>query len=190
MFDPAGLEDALALLGDVLADRGQVFDVVVIGGGGLQLLGVITRPTRDLDLVAVRHEDTLVSVEAGLPAALGDAVDAVARVLSLDPAWMNGGPSFVLRLGLPDGFLARCQRRQYAALGVSLASRVDQIHLKLYAAADDRPDGKHHRDLQRLAPTEDELRQAAQWARSHDPSPGFATMVEGVFQSFGWRFEP
>lgn len=188
MFDPAGLESALTLLGQLLADRAQPFDVVAIGGGGLQLLGMITRPTKDLDLVALREADTLISVEDGLPAALREAVDDVARVQSLDPTWMNGGPSSVLRLGLPVGFLERSHRRQYGALGLTLASRLDQIHLKLYAAADDGPRGKHHKDLQRLAPTEDELRLAALWTRTQDPSEGFAIMLVGVFASFGWEY--
>lgn len=189
MFDPAGLDAALTLLGQLLADRAQRFDVVAIGGGGLQLLGMITRPTKDLDLVALRESDSLISVEGGLPLALREAVDDVARVQSLDPTWMNGGPSSVLRLGLPVGFLQRGHQRQYGALGLTLASRLDQIHLKLYAAADDGPRGKHHKDLQQLAPTEVELRLAARWTRTQDPSDGFVIMLVGVFASFGWEYQ-
>ena len=68
---------------------------------------------------------------------------------------------------------------------ILLASRFDQIHFKLYAAADDRPRGKHHRDLQRLQPTHEELRLAARWSVTHDPSEGFALMLRGVLASFG-----
>lgn len=53
MFIVAELEDALDLLGQLLSDRGHRFEVVAIGGGGLQLIGVIDRPTKDLDLVAL-----------------------------------------------------------------------------------------------------------------------------------------
>lgn len=147
MFVPGRLDDALMQLGSLLAERGHAFDVVIIGGGGLQLLGLISRPTEDVDLLALRRGSQLVSVEDGLPTALREAVEDVARVSRLDPTWMNGVPSMVLRLGLPAGFLDRAQRRSYHTLGVTLASRLDQIHLKLYAAADDAPGGKHHRDL-------------------------------------------
>jgi hypothetical protein len=179
------LEGALTLLGQLLQDRGQRFAVVAIGGGGLLLIGLIDRPTRDLDLVALRQGDVLVPAGKPLPAALAEAVEDVARVLDLPPTWMNGGPDSLLRFGLPAGFLSRALDRRYGGLEVSLASRLDQIHFKLFAAADDRPGGKHHVDLRRLSPTHEELRIAARWTRTHDPSAGFADMLAGVLKSFG-----
>ena len=44
MLDVGRLEEALKLLGALLSDRGHHFAVVAIGGGGLQLIGVIDRP--------------------------------------------------------------------------------------------------------------------------------------------------
>jgi hypothetical protein len=184
MFDATALEEALQLLGQLLADRNRPFDVVAIGGGGLLLIGLIERPTKDVDLVALRDGATLLPANA-LPPALSEAVEDVARVLELSPSWMNGGPGSLLRFGLPEGFLERVETRVFGALSVSLASRFDQIHFKLYAAADDRPNGKHHVDLQRLRPTHEELRAAARWARTHDPSEGFAIMLRGVLATFG-----
>lgn len=185
MFAVTELEEALELLGQLLSDRGHSFDVVAIGGGGLLLIGVIDRPTKDLDLIALVDEGTLVSIEKSLPRALEEAVADVARVLKLPANWVNGEPASLLRFGLPDGFRDRLERRVYGGLGVWLASRIDQIHLKLYAAADGKPKGKHHVDLERLKPTRDELLAAAQWAKSHDPSDGFAMMVSGVLKAFG-----
>ncbi len=157
---------------------------MAVGGGGLLLIGLIDRPTKDLDLVALRDADMLVPASK-LPQPLAEAVEDVARVLDLAPDWINGGPASLLRFGLPDGFLDRVERRTYGGLEISLASRFDQIHFKLYAAADDRPGGKHHVDLQRLRPTHDELRAAASWTRTHDPSEGFALMLSGVLRAFG-----
>jgi len=53
------MEQALEALGEVLEHRGVSCDVVVIGGGALQLLGLITRPTKDLDVVAFVRDGKL-----------------------------------------------------------------------------------------------------------------------------------
>ena len=65
------------------------------------LIGIVDRPTKDLDLVALRNGDTLVSVEKALPPALAEAVVDVARVLDLPTNWMNGGPASLLHFGYP-----------------------------------------------------------------------------------------
>lgn len=49
----AELDTALSMLGDLLMDRGLSYEVVAIGGGGLLLLGLMIRTTKDLDLVAL-----------------------------------------------------------------------------------------------------------------------------------------
>jgi hypothetical protein len=46
------LREALELIGAYLEDRGESLEVVGIGGSALLLLGMIERPTQDLDLVA------------------------------------------------------------------------------------------------------------------------------------------
>lgn len=163
------LSDALSAVGDLLADRGHHLEVVAIGGGSLLLLGLIERPTKDLDLVGLMLGDRLVK-PVPLPPALDEAASDVARLMKLSPGWLNAGPASMLDLGLPDGFLERTVRRDFGGLVVRLASRFDQICFKLYAAADDSPRGKHFADLRNLAPTADELRQAAAWVITHDTS--------------------
>jgi hypothetical protein len=178
------LEAGLAAVGAVLLDRGLRVEVAIVGGGGLAILGLVRRATKDIDIVGIFHEDALVSAQP-LPAALGEAVAEVARSLDWKADWMNGGPSSLLHLGLPQGFLDRTERRDYGGLAARFASRFDQIHLKLYAAVDDRPGGKHHTDLIALQPSATELRAAAAWARTHDASEGFATMLRQVLATFG-----
>lgn len=69
---------------------------------------------------------------------------------------------------------SRAHLRDYGALQIWLADRVDQIHLKLYAASDHWPDrSRHLRDLEGLSPGPAELRAAARWCQSHDPSEAF-----------------
>jgi hypothetical protein len=184
MFHPDSLEKALQLLGDLLADRDQHFEVVAIGGG-LQLIGVIDRPTKDIDLVALVEDGKLVGAGT-FPAALAEAVADVARSLKLPADWMNGAPASLLDFGLPPGFQDRLEHRKYGrGLELSLASRLDQIHFKLYATTDDAPGGKHHLDLKKLQPSPEELRLAAEWANTHDTSEGFAGLLAEVLRDFG-----
>lgn len=99
--------------------------------------------------------------------------------------WLNPGPADLIDFGLPDGFVERLQPRAYgASLTGQFASRLDQIHFKLYALADQGP-GKHESDLRALAPTRDELRQAASWARRHDPSEGFEQILREALSHLG-----
>jgi hypothetical protein len=69
-------------------------------------------------------------------------------------------------------------------LEVLFASRVDQIHLKLYATVDQGA-GKHLKGLQALAPTERELLDAASWSQTHDPSDGYRSVPPRVLSYFG-----
>jgi hypothetical protein len=87
--------------------------------------------------------------------------------------------------GLPEGFVDRVQTRSFGdSLTVHFASRLDQIHFKLYAVADLRA-GKHEQDLRALHPLPAELIAAARWARTHDPSPGFEGLLQGALRQFG-----
>jgi hypothetical protein len=71
-----------------------------------------------------------------------------------------------------------------AGLTVHFCSRLDQIHLKLYALVDQGL-GKHEADLRALTPSREELVQAARWTRTHDPSPGFREMLERALHYLG-----
>jgi hypothetical protein len=167
------LDDALHTLGELLAHRAAPTGLVLVGGGALVLLGLLERSTRDLDVVARIDTGALAEAEP-LPPALQAAVTEVAVALDLAPDWLNTGPAALLRLGLPEGFAQRAHRRRYGALEIWLADRYDQIHLKLYAAADHWPARSRHLvDLRALRPTAAELRAAADWCRSHDPSVAF-----------------
>ena len=174
----------LSALGEQLAAAGEQYELVVIGGSGLLALGLIERSTRDVDLLALRAGDELDSAKP-LPVALEAARDRVARDFSLPTDWLNSGPTELLELGLPEGFIDRLEHRAYGdSLTVHFASRYDQLHFKLYALVDQGP-GKHEADLRALSPTEEELLAAARWSRSHDPSEGYAQMLRDVLTHLG-----
>jgi hypothetical protein len=77
-FSESSLEQALSALGELLEDRGLTYRLLAVGGGAMLLLGLINRPTDDLDLVAQIDEGGTVSADP-LPAALREAITDVAQ---------------------------------------------------------------------------------------------------------------
>jgi hypothetical protein len=137
-------------------------------------------------LLSTSHE--LVSPDP-LPDFLLTAADQVARDLGLFEGWLNNGPSRgeggLFQMGLPEGFVGRLTEKEYGPhLAVYFIGRVDQIHFKLYAAADQR-DGTHLNDLKALHPTSAELEAAARWAMTHDVSEGFKMVLKELLTQIG-----
>lgn len=182
--DPMRLGVLLAALAEQLDRRAERYELVVVGGSGLLALGVVNRTTRDVDVVALREGESLRKA-APLPSGLVEACDRVARDFGLLEDWLNPGPADLVDFGLPAGFLDRVQTEVFGpALTVHFASRLDQIHFKLYALVDQGL-GKHDQDLRALEPTREELVQAARWTRTHDASPGYREMLVRALQYLG-----
>ncbi len=182
--NPQAADAVLAALGEQLAAVGARYELVVIGGSALLALGLGARSTGDVDLVALVEDGALVPADP-LPPQLLAARDRVSRDFGLAREWLNAGPTSLLALGLPLGFVERLATRRYGdALAVHFASRFDQIHFKLYALVDQGP-GKHEADLRALAPSGAELVAAARWARTHDPSPGFRSGLREALLHLG-----
>lgn len=178
------LDEALSALGELLESTGETAHLVVIGGSGLIAIDAVSRTTRDVDIVALEKHGELVSAEP-LPDAIVAAAAVVARDLGLEKNWLNAGPTGLLTGGLPAGFITRLTGRDYGSvLRVSFASRVDQIFLKLYAAAD-RQEPRDFADLQQLEPTPSELREAARWARTHNMPGPFDDAIAQALAHFG-----
>lgn len=174
----------LDALGEQLTTLDAHYELVVVGGSALIALDLISRPTEDVDVVALLDEHGL-QTATPLPQPLLVARDRVARDLGLPADWLNDGPASLLSLGLPDGFMSRATSSAHGpSLTVWYASRLDQIHLKLYATVDQGP-GRHEADLRALEPTRDELLVAAHWSRSHDPSEGYDGVLTQVLEAFG-----
>jgi Nucleotidyltransferase of unknown function (DUF6036) len=179
VLETESLESALSALGRVLGSRGLSYELVTFGGSSLMLLGLIQRPTRDLDVIALIASGNYVKASS-LPVPLTQAVADVGAIFQLGPDWINAGPADLLDFGLPRGFAERTEVRGYGSLTLRIASRQDQVALKLYAATDQGPQSKHFEDLRALAPTRDELLAGARWAITHDPSGGFRSQLVGA----------
>ena len=181
------ISELLAALGELLGVRGRRHELVLIGGANLLLRGVIARSTRDADVVAARIGDRIAMLPV-LPEDVADAVAAVGEAYGVAPTWLNVGPQSLVELGLPEGFVGRLERMEFPpGLVVWLAGRFDLVCFKLYAAADEWPTrGRHLLDLRALDPAPDDVRAAARWARTHDPSPGFlASQLSPVLADLG-----
>jgi hypothetical protein len=178
------LQVVLTALGEQLAQVGERAHLVVIGGSALIALDVVARATRDVDIVALDVDGSLISADP-LPEALARAAALVARDFKLEPNWLNAGPTSLLDLGLPAGFDTRTVTRDYGiALRVSFAARIDQVSLKLYAAADRRAP-RDFADLRDLEPTESELHAAARWARTHNMPGQFDDALARTLEALG-----
>jgi hypothetical protein len=159
--------------------------LVVCGGSALIALGLVTRTTQDVDVLATLENGQLLCARP-LPEWLLAAAEAVRSELSLPNHWLNDGPADenLFRLGLPVGVAERLVVRDFgAAFRVSFISRYDQIHLKLYAAADQG--GRHFTDLRKLNPSPEELLAAARWTFTQDVSDAFRQVVVEVLQALG-----
>ncbi|MBN2455165.1 MAG: nucleotidyl transferase AbiEii/AbiGii toxin family protein, partial [Sedimentisphaerales bacterium] len=136
------INEALRLLdGRLKMNLSSSFSLVVCGGTALNAMHLIHRTTKDVDIVALMDSNNQLVDPAPLPEELLVAAKEVADTLSLPQDWLNNGPSSgdggLFRLGLPDGFKERLIKNyQGEKLTVYFASRLDQIHFKLYAAVD------------------------------------------------------
>ncbi len=134
-------------------------EAVVIGGSALALLGVMTRQTRDFDILAPK-----------LPPAIAQAAREFARAqrrlgVELIEDWLNNGP---VQLGelLPAGWQQRLQPAfEGRALVLRTLGRGDLLKTKLFALCDR---GTDLPDCIALAPTADELDEAMPWLAEQD----------------------
>jgi hypothetical protein len=179
------LETALRALGELLEARELHYEVVLIGGGNLILRGRVTRPTtKDLDLLGEWTADGIKPMRP-MPEPLRTAVVDVGRTYGLASDWVNLGPESLLDLGLPAGLLGRLERHDYGGIVTWLADRVDMVCFKLYAAVDQGPRSRHLQDLAELRPSRDELLAAARWTVTHDPSPGYRSLLVDRLRQLG-----
>lgn len=156
----------------------------MIGGSALTALGFVKRTTKDVDILAIAVNGDLRPARP-LPESLRIARDRVTRDFDLDENWLNGGPTDLLKWGLPDGFMTRVVTRRYGqALTVHFAGRLDQIHFKLFALVD-QAGGRHEADLRALHPTAEELIAAAHWSMTQDPSPGYRIVLKEALDALG-----
>lgn len=185
--DKKEIEKILSALGEQLdAVNATVPELVVCGGSALNVLGLVSRTTKDVDVVAfVTMNDLHLEKAEPFPKALSEASKKVARDFDLTETWLNPGPTSAVDLGLPEGLMDRVETRHFGKrLTVHFLSRYDQICFKLYAAVDQGM-GKHYNDLLLLEPAAKELEEAAQWSMTHDVSETYRQIIKDLLKHMG-----
>ena len=187
------IEGALQRLGKRLAyEYAEPISLVVCGGSALNVLNIANRTTRDVDVLATVEktaEGFRLRHDQPLPKDFSNVVAEVGRDLGLPDDWLNMGPKDVLRVyGAPEGMTERWHRREYGpSLTVYFVSRLDQVHLKLLAAADPKAEPRHVEDLaQRIKPTAEEICAAVGWLLGRKTSPWFRGNVRRAVEALGY----
>ncbi len=189
-LNQSGLDEAFSLLGKRLHAMGVPHvGLVVCGGASLLAMGLVSRTTRDVDILALTESDGELADPDPLPTYLLDAAAEVETLLGLPPEWLNNRPSRgeggLFRMGLPPGLRNRLHGREYGdKLSVWFIDRIDQVYLKLYASTD--RGGYHIADLMALKPSEEEVEQAARWTMTHDVSEGFREVLGRLLTELGY----
>lgn len=177
------IEEALSAVGELLAAERTHVSIVVVGGATLNLLGIVRRSTRDVDVIARAFRDeegTLHLTRAEpFPPALRTAIATVARDLGLPGDWMNAEVGMQWSQGLPPWILADIEWRPHAGLSVGLVGRRTLIALKLFAAVDGTS-RVHLQDLLALRPSDAELGESAAWVEGQDAAAEFPALVAEV----------
>ena len=184
LADRTEIEVALRRVGELLAAAGERYAIVIVGGAALNLSGILSRATTDVDVIAAAQLDSagrargLGRPPVPFPAPLERAIAVVAQDSGLAPDWLNAGPAEQWKVGLPAGWRRQLEWRDFAALRVGIFARRHLIHLKLFAAVDGGGRGVHYRDLLVLVPSSRELHHAAAWVARQDASATFARELE------------
>jgi hypothetical protein len=161
-----------------LAMRAFRFEAVVIGGAALNLLGVISRATKDCDIL-----------DPPVPAVIADAarkfaLEVRARGLHLQDDWLNNGPASLISV-LPLGWRDHLQTVfSGTALVLRCLGRADLLRSKLFALCDR---GFDLGDCLALAPASAELRELLPWLESQDANPDWPAHVRATLADLGRR---
>ena len=166
LLDPENFEQALHLLGELLADRKAAhYDLVVCGGSTLLATKIVSRSTHDVDVLAQKNLDGEIFRAHPLPGELLQAAGEVARELSLESGWLNSSASFHFPdfHALPNAFWADLDIHDFGeCLRVRFVTRGGQILLKLYACLN-RAETRDIEDLLALNPDATETESGLNW---------------------------
>jgi hypothetical protein len=170
--------DTLQSFDRYLAERDLHFKAVVIGGAALNLLGVISRFTKDCDIL---YPEIPPEIEV---AARSFAQGAQFKGQILQEDWLNNGPASLIGQ-LNPGWQERLQTIFVGrAITLSCLGRKDLLASKLFALCDR---GTDLGDCLALAPTRNELNELLPWLEQQDANPDWPAHVRATIEDLEGR---
>ena len=161
-----------------LAERGLRLEAIAAGGTALALMGIITRETRDCDLVEPQLTEDLTQAAAAFAATLRN------QGTTLRDDWLNNGPASLGAL-LPDGWRDRLHLiHDGKAIRLWSLGRPELLLAKLWALCDRSLDLS---DCVALNPSTEELAQAEAWIVRQDINPDWPTHVRSTLEDLAGR---
>jgi hypothetical protein len=154
-----------------LTERRLQFDAVVIGGAALNLLGVVSRLTKDCDILHPEIPKEIAEASRAF------AIELRAQGGTLQDNWLNNGPA-----SLAGQLLPRWENRlQTVFVGKAIylrsLGREDLLCAKLFALCDR---GIDLRDCIALAPSVNELESVLPWLEQQDANPDWPAHVRAT----------
>ena len=167
-------------------------EIVVCGGAALNVLGLVSRVSHDVDIVALvkRVDNNQVSLElpSHLDQAIVRAAHRVQKIFDLRDDWLSVQTAALFTHGLPEGLLTRAEARKYgSSLTIHFLSRYDQIHFKLFAALSSERRSVHVGDLLALSPSQEEMEHAALWALKDMPNEFYGPALKKLLTQIGYK---
>jgi hypothetical protein len=166
------MKDVIIKFDNFLTEKNFSFDVIVIGGAALNIMGVTNRVTRDVDCI-----DPELSVKIK---ELSYIFATENYNLGLDPNnWFNNGPISILN-DLDKGWESRVVLIfEGSSLNISTLGRIDLLKTKLFAYCDRDID---YDDCVKLNPTIQELNECQKWVKDRDANDLWPSHVDNCFK--------
>lgn len=184
-------QNALELLSEILQDSGsQPHWLIVCGGAALQAHGIITRATRDLDVIALRQEFSGIESAFPLSSELRTAIAQVADFYNLPKNWLNASSAMILGSisELPPQLWSEPITEEFGShLKISYLSTSGLTLLKVLAFLQ-RNVARDYEDLIAISPTERDIKMALDWYRTHhDTSPADKGRINKLLKNLNYE---
>ncbi len=167
-------KETIGAFDEFLASHRIAFSAVAIGGTALAILGVISRETRDCDILDPEIPENVRKLAEEFAA----EQTRVGNLLRED--WLNNGPASLIK-NLPDGWRNRLiPLFSGKSLKLSTLGRPDLLRTKFFALCDR---GTDRQDCLALKPSVEEIRESIEWVKYQDANPQWPKHVEEALTS-------
>jgi len=160
------IQKALKLLDEELTKKNFKTELTICGGAALILMGIISRDTVDVDVVATQ-----------IPEAVLAAAKVVAKKLKYPEDWLNNKVNPIIERLPKDWQDHLVTLFTGKAVTIKSISRQDLVSAKLHAAVDRR--ARDYSDLVDLKPTAPEIALATQYCLKQAPNDNYEVWVNG-----------